>query len=131
METGNKKEFEGNKTLTQIVKHWKKFSELESRKQEQFVTDLLTIFVERDLERRLINFWKLSNDEAKKLIQKSKLPKGYINYSEKAIKKFLPIMKDTGMNDRKIIANLQQEGKFPKERNKYAEMDIWCDEISL
>lgn len=40
-------------------------------------------------------------------------------------------MQKTGENDRKVIADLQKTGKFPQERNKYAEMDIWRDEIFL
>ena len=42
-ESGNKTEFEGNKTLTQITKYWKRFTELDRETQDKFVTDILTI----------------------------------------------------------------------------------------
>lgn len=130
-ESGNKTEFEGNKTLTQITKYWKRFTELDRETQDKFVTDILTIFVEGDLEKRLKDFWHLTDEEAKNIIRKARIPVWYINYSEKALKKILPIMQKTGENDRKVIADLQKTGKFPQERNKYEEMNIWRDEIFL
>lgn len=51
-----------------------------------------------------------------------RLPTGYVNYSEKAIKKIMEVMRQTGENDRKIIEDLRKNGKFPNEKNAYADM---------
>ena len=46
-ESGNKTEFEGNKTLTQITKYWKRFTELDRETQDKFVTGYIDYFCGR------------------------------------------------------------------------------------
>lgn len=139
-EKGNETKFIGNKTTTLLNKFLGAEENFEngtifmpenasmSDVIALLVQDILTIHVDEYLAKRLKNFWKISKQWVQNLLnlKLSRLPKGYIRYSEKALRKILPMMKETGKNDRLIIEELQQAGKFPQERNRYKNSkDVW------
>ncbi len=70
-------------------KKWKAFGE---RKQEELVTDLLTILDEQGLLRRLRRHWRFDEETITKLL-KVHLPKGYMHLSSKAMRNIVPHMK--------------------------------------
>lgn len=67
---------------------WRKLGE---KRQEQLVTELLTIEDEDTLKRRLLSHWALPVETINKLLRNSrKFPKGYLHLSHKAIRNLLP-----------------------------------------
>lgn len=131
----SKKQLEWNKTNFQLEKFLKNSENFVSGQifvwenidknslKQMLLQDMLTIHVDEYLSKRLKNFYKISDKWVEEFLSiKMKLPTGYLNYSEKAIKKILELMRQTGENDRKIIEYLRKNGKFPNEKNAYADM---------
>ncbi len=131
----SKKQLEGNKTNSALEKFLKNSENFVSENifvpkdasyedvKRMLLQDILTIHVDEYLAKRLGEFWKISEKWIAELLSiKMKLPAGYVNYSEKAIKKIMEVMRQTGENDRKIIEDLRKNGKFPNEKNVYANM---------
>lgn len=125
-EKWNKTGLSGNTTTSKILWKWEGFINLTREQQDMFITDLLTIEREDSLLERIKNHWKINESIAKE-IANTELASDYIGLSEKAIKKILPVMKETGENYRTIAENLKKAGKFPEERNIYAGINPWTD----
>ena len=70
-------------------KNWKALGD---RKQEELVTDLLTIHDEDGLLKRLRRHWRFDEEVITKLL-KVRLPKGYMHLSSKAMRNIVPHMK--------------------------------------
>ncbi len=84
----------GNQTAAMLSsalgnKTWKALGE---RKQEELVTDLLTIHDEKGLLKRLRRHWHFDEEAIAKLL-KVRPPKGYIHLSSKAMRNIVPHMK--------------------------------------
>jgi len=68
----------------------KRWKAMPTRQQEQLVFDLLNIEQEEALKRRLVNHWKLDNETAARLVEKSvSFPRGVMHLSHKALRKIL------------------------------------------
>lgn len=97
LEEGKKKEFLGNRTsytLRSILE--KQWDEMTQEKQNDLVTDMLTIDNEQGFLNRMKSHWGFDNDTAEKLA-KTELEQGYARLSHKAICKILPHLED-GLN---------------------------------
>lgn len=84
----------GNQTAAMLSsalgkKTWKALGE---RKQEELVTDLLTILDEEGLLKRLRRHWRFDEEIITKLL-KVRLPKGYMHLSSRAMRNIVPHMK--------------------------------------
>ena len=97
LEEGKKKELTGNRTsytLRSILE--KQWVEMTQEKQNDLVTDMLTIDNEQGFLNRMKSHWGFDNDTAEKLA-KTELEQGYARLSHKAICKILPHLED-GLN---------------------------------
>lgn len=94
LEEGKKKELTGNRTsytLRSILE--KQWVEMTQEKQNDLVTDMLTIDNEQGFLNRMKSHWGFDNDTAEKLA-KTELEQGYARLSRKAMCKILPHLED-------------------------------------
>ncbi|MDE2216277.1 MAG: type II CRISPR RNA-guided endonuclease Cas9 [Planctomycetota bacterium] len=94
LEEGKKKELTGNRTsyaLRSIL--GKQWVEMTQEKQNDLVTDMLTIDNEQGFLNRMKSQWGFDNDTAEKLA-KTELEQGYARLSRKAMCKILPYLED-------------------------------------
>jgi CRISPR-associated endonuclease Csn1 len=111
-ETGVK-HLQGNKTAHQLIKIIGKefWSSLSQAQKEQLITDLATIELEKSLENRLTDHWKIQQDAIQSLV-KVRLEDGYGNYSHKALNKLLPWLKEgKNLSEAKNRAGYQEHEK--------------------
>jgi len=94
LEEGKKKELTGNRTsytLRSILE--KQWVEMTQEKQNNLVTDMLTIDNEQGFLNRMKSHWGFDNDTAEKLA-KTELEQGYARLSRKAMCKILSHLED-------------------------------------
>lgn len=104
---------------------WNKWHDLNESQQTELVTSILTTESTESLIRLLKTKWGMSEVESNILANPEVFENGYVGYSEKALRQILPLMKETGMNDRETAEVLIKRGELPKERNEYAGTDPW------
>ncbi len=86
--------FMGNTTADRIRKAiGDKWDELSNEDKYKLLEDVLSIKKEEALERRAVNHWGFTEEEARKLAE-TELEDGYCHLSRKAINKLLPIMEE-------------------------------------
>ncbi len=92
LEEGKKKELIGSRTafaLRSILK--KQWDEMEQARQNDLITDMLTIDNERGFLNRMKSHWGFDSETAEKLA-KTELEPGYARLSLKAIRKIIPYL---------------------------------------
>lgn len=97
LEEGKKKALTGNRTsytLRSILE--KQWDEMTQEKQNDLVTDMLTIYNEQGFLNRMKSHWGFDNNTAENLA-KTELEQGYARLSRKAMCKILPHLED-GLN---------------------------------
>ncbi len=90
LEEGGEKKIPGNRTASEIRsvigERWDRMNEGE---KDKLVEDIYSIQNDKALKKRLMNFWKFSEEEAKQLTE-MRIEDGYCSLSRQAIDKFLP-----------------------------------------